>query len=124
MFEIASRKKLRFNYKGLCTVEDLWDLSQEELNEIYKELMQSKKQNDEVSLLSARKTAQEELLELQCDIVKYIFEVKSEEANLRKKKAENRLKKKHLKELIAQKQNDALINMPIEDLEKMVDELD
>ena len=31
LFEIATRKKYRFPYKGLISVEDLWDLSMREL---------------------------------------------------------------------------------------------
>ena len=61
LFEIATRNRYRFNYKGVMTVEDLWSLRVEDLDAIFKMLNRQKKTADEDSLLatkSAEKKAQ------------------------------------------------------------------
>lgn len=122
MFEKASRLKLRFNYKGVCGVEDLWDISLTGLDSIYKQLNNELKQAKEESLLEVR-TPADELLALKVDIVKYIFTQKQQE----KKDRENALvkadKKRKLLNIIAEKQDSELRNMSIDDLNKLADEL-
>ena len=38
IFEQASRSKLRFDYKGNISTEDLWDLDTKKLNVLYKNI--------------------------------------------------------------------------------------
>ena len=38
MFEIAARNKFRFPFKGMISTEDLWDLSVENLDNVFKTL--------------------------------------------------------------------------------------
>lgn len=116
MFEKALRLKLRFaTSKGSLSVEDLWDLSLEALNTIYKSLKKQLNVASEESLLEV-KTSQDERLELSIEIVKHIFTVKSAEANARVRAREIADRKRQLLDLIAQKEEQALGAKSIEDL--------
>jgi hypothetical protein len=95
MFEIATRTKMRFPYKGLVSVEDLWDLSVENLDVIYKTLNSQLKQAQEGSLLNKR-TKHDEEIDLQIEIIKHIVNVKLEDANARLKAKEQREKKQKI----------------------------
>lgn len=121
LFEIATRKKYRFPYRGSISVEDLWDLTPRQLDVVYKELNKEAKTEDEDSLLS--QNAADETTANMIEIVKHIFHVKQEEVNARKAAAENAEKKKRVLEIIAQKQDESLLQMSVEDLQKMADEL-
>ena len=54
IFEVAVRSKMRFPFRGLVSVEDLWDLTVEDLDTIFKTLNSQIKQVKEESLLSNR----------------------------------------------------------------------
>lgn len=69
LFEIATRNRYRFNYKGVMTVEDLWSLRVEDLDAIFKMLNRQKKTADEDSLL-ATKSAEDQDLANKIDIVR------------------------------------------------------
>jgi hypothetical protein len=123
MFEYATRNKVRFPFKGMISVEDLWDLSLANLDSIYKTLNKQVKQSEEESLLS-EKTGVDEELEVQIAIVKYIVSIKLAEKEAAEKAAEKKVKKQKLMSIIAAKENEELQNASMEDLRKMLDELD
>lgn len=123
IFEMATRNKFRFPYKGLISVEDLWDLSHVQLDSIYKNLNKEIKQTQEESLLSAKNSEDAEL-QAKIDIVKYIFTVKQQEAIQRSIDAENAYKKRRIMEILAQKQDDSLMGKSEDELRKMLKELD
>ena len=75
LFEIATRNRYRFTYKGVMTVEDLWDLNVEALDAIFKALNRQKKTADEDSLLAA-KSAEDTELANKIELVKYIVSKK------------------------------------------------
>ena len=54
MFETAVRTKMRFPFKGVVSVEDLWDLSVENLDTVYKTLNSELKKATEESLLNTK----------------------------------------------------------------------
>ena len=123
IFEMATRNKFRFPYKGLISVEDLWDLGQVQLDSIYKNLNKEIKQIQEESLLSAKNSEDAEL-QAKIDIVKYIFTIKQQEAIQRSIDAENADKKRRIMEILAQKQDDSLMGKSEDELRKMLKELE
>jgi hypothetical protein len=123
IFEYATRNKVRFSFRGLISVEDLWDLSLTNLDSIYKELNKQSKQSEEESLLNI-KTQKDELLNVQIEIVKHIVSVKLAEKEAREKASAKKAQKQKIMSVIAAKQDEALQNSSIDDLKKMLDELD
>lgn len=92
IFEMATREKFRFPYKGNISVEDLWDLSVQALDQVFKTLNAEIKQSKEESLL-ATKTKEESTLDTKIQIVRYIVAVKQEEANKAKTAKANKEQK-------------------------------
>lgn len=122
LFEIATRNRYRFNYKGVMTVEDLWSLRVEDLDAIFKMLNRQKKTADEDSLL-ATKSAEDQDLANKIDIVRYIVSVKLAEAAERVSAAEKKEQRDKILEIVAKKKDKALEDMGIEDLMKKLEEL-
>lgn len=121
MFEYALKNKVRFNFRGLISAEDLFDLNQRELDHIYKGLMAEKKNSETESLIEKKSENKE--LEVKIEIVKYIFNQKVEEQAAAEKRAENAAKKQKLLGILARKQDAALEEMSTEDLEKLINDL-
>ena len=129
MFEKASRLKLRFDTnKGMLSVEDLWDLplmsatNKVNLDDIARSLHRQLKNDDDVSFVNLDRKS-DKVVQLKFDVVKYIIEVRLAEADAAKITRENREKKDRLLQLIAERQDDDLKNMPLDELKKMVAEL-
>ena len=123
IFEYATRNKVKFPYKGMIYIEDLWDLSVTELDKIYKTLNAQVKQSQEESLLTIKSEADEEL-EVQIAIVKHIVAVKLAERAALEKAAEKKMQKQKIMGIIAKKQDESLENASIEELNKMLAELE
>ncbi|MFQ7518255.1 MAG: hypothetical protein ACLRMG_00840 [Clostridium sp.] len=123
MFEKAVKGKYRFPYKGQIAVEDLYDLPLGALDTVFKTLNAEVKKTDEESLLQT-KSEEDDILSTKIEIVKYIFNEKLEEKKNRQEAAERKEKKQKIMQIIATKQDEALRNASVEDLQKMLDELD
>lgn len=119
MFEFALKNKVRFPYKGLVSVEDLWDLSVRDLDSIFKTLNAQVKKSQEESLL-ATKTKEDETLSIQIEIVKHIVKTKLDEAETAKQSRELKEKKQKIMEIIAAKQDESLHNASVEELQAML----
>ena len=122
IFEYAVENKLRFTYKGNISTEDLYSLSVNDLDTIYKTLKREAKRNGEESLL-ATKSNDDVALDTKIEIVKHIVEKKLAQVEARKTAAANKAKKDKILSILEEKQDAALKNMSEEDLRKMLETL-
>ena len=123
MFEVAVRTKMRFPFRGIISVEDVWDLNVKDLDSIFKTLNSQLKQVKEESLLETR-TKEDQELDMKIEIIKYIVKVKLEEENIRLKAKEQKEKKHKIMEILSTKQDQDLQNKTVEELTNMLNELD
>lgn len=127
MYKIASRKKLRIQTnKGMLSVEQLWDLSKEDIGELAKSIR--KRINDqkgvtgdsELDFLKPSAQTEETIDELTFRILKDIYTTKQAEEDKAHRRAAARENNRKILELIAKKQDQELENKSIEELEKML----
>lgn len=123
LFEMASREKYRFPFKGQVSVEDLWDLSPKDLDTIFKSLNAQVKKESEESLLSP-KEAVDVVLNAKIEIVKHIVAVKLSEAEKARQAKKRREEKQRIAELIADKQDEALREKSLAELQAMLNAMD
>ena len=115
LFEVATREKYRFPYKGQIGVEDLWDVSAIGLDGIFKALKAQVKKSDEEGLLS-HKTSEDTELDNKIEIVRYIFGVKMAEKAKREEAVKRKAEKEKLLEILSEKEDNALKNLSIDEL--------
>jgi len=124
LFEKASRMKLRFGTnRGELPVEDLWDLSLEDLDRLAKAInKQIKAETEESFIVKKRKTTS--VLETSLDILKHIIGVKQDEADKRTKRAERRAELETMKSLLAEKHTEKLKGMSLDEISQKIAELE
>lgn len=122
LFEYAVRNKLRFPFKGMISIEDLFDLSLINLDYIFKTLNAEAKAFEEESLLNVKSKENEEVL-VKIEIVKYIVGVKLMEKEARENAKKNKEMKERLLEIKAKRQDAALENLSDDELEKAIADL-
>lgn len=120
LFKIAVKNKYRFTYKGVQTVEDLWDLSVEELDKIYKTLKTKQKSEAEESLLATTSKEDKELNN-KIEIIKTIVTDKLSDKEKSVKAAERRAKNRRILEIMADKQEDELKSKSLDELKAMLE---
>lgn len=123
IFEQAARLKTRFAYKGSLRVEDLWDLTLEQLDELYGSLSEGLDNTKRKSLLN-KKSEADEVLSLQVAIVTSIIETKQAEAAVRLDATKRAVKRRELLKLLADKQNEELRGKSTAEIQKMLEELE
>lgn len=123
IFELAARNKFRYHFKGEITTEDLFDLSETDLDAIYKSLKSEQKKAEEDSLMITRKK-EDTILAAKIEIVKTIFEQKQNEKAARKAKADQKLQKQKILQALYEQQENALKSKSPEELMAMLKDLD
>lgn len=118
LFEQAVREKVRFCYKGLCTCEALYDMPLPALDDIYKKLRREQKEQAEESLLNSR-TPESKRLELKLALVEYVVKTRISENEAKVQAIADQQRNEKIKAIIEQKKDQQLLNMSIEELEKL-----
>lgn len=119
MYKTASQLKLRFaTNRGPLSVEQLWDLNQTDLTNSIKAVKRVLKKGDdeELSFLDDTKVVDVEN-QLRFDILKDIYLTKKKAAEELRDKAEIKAHNQKILSLIAEKKDDTLKGMSIEQLE-------
>jgi len=119
LFKVAVKKKYRFNFKGQITTEDLWDLSVEDLDKIYKNLKSQQKNASEESLLQTVSKEDRELSN-KIEIVKTIVMDKLAAKERAMRAAEKKAQNQRILEIMADKQDAALKEKSIDELQAML----
>lgn len=122
IFMTATRNKYRFTYHGSLTVEDLWDLSTKDLDNIFKSLNREVKVVNEDSLFDTVE-AQDEVLKNKISIVRYIFETKVAEARANADAIVKKKQRERIMEVLAKKQDESLESHTEEELLAMLENL-
>jgi len=123
LFEMATRSKLRFpSTKGELSVEDLWDLSDKDLDVVYKNLKDQEVKSSEESLLDDANV--DPKLTAAIGIVKYIFTTKRNERLAEKERINKKLTQRKYIDALSKKQDEAIENMSEAELRAMIDSLE
>ena len=119
IFEQAARGKYRFPFRGLCTVEDLWDLNVNNLDAVYKELNKQKRNNNEDSLLET--SNEDTRLNDMIEIVKHVVSVKQKEKADRILEKERKERNQMIMDIVKDKEYENLRSKSIAELMGIVD---
>lgn len=123
LFEMATRNKMRFpSTKGELSVEDLWDLSDKDLDVVYKNLKDQEVKSSEESLLDDANV--DPKLTAAIGIVRYIFTTKRKEKLAEKERINKKLTQKKYIDALSKKQDEAIEKMSEAELRAMIDSLE
>lgn len=123
LFEMATISKLRFpSTKGELSVEDLWDLSDKDLDVVYKNLKDQEVKSSEESLLDDANV--DPKLTAAIGIVKYIFTTKRNERLAEKERINKKLTQRKYIDALSKKQDEAIEKMSEAELRAMIDSLE
>jgi hypothetical protein len=125
VFEYATRNKLRFKTAvGEISVEQLWDLplrstsAQPSLDLVARTANKAIKDATEESFVETTRTKEHVRLEMALEVVKSIIEVKKEEENKAKRRADAKKEEEMLLQALANKQGEKLDAMTEAQIQK------
>lgn len=116
-FKEASKQKLRFQYKGMLSTEQLWDLSLDELDELAVSLEIEHKQSGKKSFL-AKTSVKDKTAKLKFDVVLEVLNSKSNDIEAAAQAQEDKDHNKKIIALIAEKQDESLKGLSVKELQK------
>lgn len=127
IFEKASRQKVRFQLDGVITninTEDLWHInldgnSKVTLNKLAKQVSRELRESSEEDFVK-ESTSKNSSLELKLDLLKHVIDVRKAEQKAREEAAEKKAQRQEILSIIQDKKKQALRDMPVEDLEKLL----
>lgn len=119
IFKYAVKNKMRFSYKGVCTVEDLYDIPLSGLDKMYGELKKQQKNFGEDSLLN-KKSSEEKEIGIKIEIIESIVTDRLADIDKAKKAQQTRERNRRIAQIIADKEDAALNDMSLEDLKAML----
>ena len=119
VFKYAVKNKLRFYYKGVCTIEDLYDIPLNDLDNMYGALKREQKNLGVDSLLN-KKTSAEKEIAIKIEIIESIVRDRLADQEKATKAQETRERNRRIAEIIADKEDAALNDMSLDDLKAML----
>jgi len=130
IFEFATKNKLRFaSSRGLLTVEQLWDVPLRSgddfnLNAVAKVASKAWKDLTEESFVETVKTPEHTRREAALELVKYVIEAKLGEETAAKKRADNKVEREKLLQILAEKQEGKLSALSEKELQRRITALE
>lgn len=121
--EKALRSKLRFNGKGVYTVEDLYDVPVEKLNEMYMEARAAQKACDDAGDSLLMPNTVDESVGLRVEILRHITMLKIAEREERRLAADRKEEKARLLGLLDRKLHEQDESKSVDELREMINKL-
>lgn len=118
------KNKYRFEFKGLISVEDLFDLKLEDLDLIYRNLKNEEKDLQGDSLLDTAKNPKIGEIQVKIDVVKAVFDIKQTDIKNAERALANKAQKDKILAIIEDKENQELSEKSIEELKEIYSNLE
>lgn len=113
------KNKFRFEFKGLISTEDLFDLNLADLDAIYKNLKKEEKDLQGDSLLDNDENPKVKEVEVKIEVVKAIFDMKKAEIARAERALANKAQKDKILAIIEDKENQELSEKSIDELKEI-----